>query len=160
MNGQKIRPLVKYNVSSTNIWCKLCWTSRWIISSLLVSLPMHELCLSIWHRWIRLRQTVVTSVLILLLTLTESSLAAPRIVVRGNTRRCRRRPGGHVILLMMQRKFCFFLKGYGFLWRCHIDILSGLSISLPRCHVLCYFTVLFTHTCDIFFVCYMYIWFY
>ena len=98
--------------------------------------------------------------LILSLTLTESSLAAPRVVARDNTLCCRRRPGRHVILLMMQRKFCFFLKVYRFLWCCHIDILSGLSISLPQCYVLCYFTVLYTHTCDIFYVCYMYIWFY
>ena len=37
----------------------LLWTSRWIISSLLISLAMHDLCLSIWHRWISSRQTVV-----------------------------------------------------------------------------------------------------
>ena len=54
----------------------------------------------------------------------------------------------HVILLMMRRKFCFFLKVYEFLRWCHIDILNGLSISLPRCHVLCCLTVLYTHTCD------------
>ena len=45
---------------------------------------------------------------------------------------------------------CFFLKVYGFLRSCYIDILSGLSISLLPCHVLCYFTVLYTDTCDIF----------
>ena len=54
----------------------------------------------------------------------------------------------HVILLMMRRKFCFFLKVYRFLRWCDIDSLNGLSISLPRCHVLCYLTVLYTHTCD------------
>ena len=77
-----------------------------------------------------------------------------------HARRCRRRPGRHVILLMMQRTFCFFLKVYGFLWCFHIDILSGLSIFLLRCHVLCYFIVLYTHTYDIFYVCHMHIWFY
>ena len=40
--------------------------------------------------------------------------------------------------LVMRRKFCFFLIVYGFLRCCHIDILSGFSISLPRCHVLGY----------------------
>ena len=54
----------------------------------------------------------------------------------------------HVVLLMMGRKFCFFLKDYGFLRWCHIDNLSGLSISLQRCYVLCHLTVLYTHTCN------------
>ena len=52
----------------------------------------------------------------------------------------------HVILLMMRRKFCLFL------WvstMTHIVISNGLYISLQRCHVLFYLTVLYTHTCDV-----------
>ena len=52
----------------------------------------------------------------------------------------------YVILLMMRRKFCFFLKVYRFLRWWHIDILNGRSIYFPRCHVLCYLTMLYTHT--------------
>ena len=40
------------------------------------------------------------------------------------------------------------IKVYAFLRWCHIDILNGLSISLQRCHVLYYLTVLYTHICD------------
>ena len=67
-----------------------------------------------------------------------------------------------VIILMMwfyswcEESFVSSSKSTDFIRWCHIDILNGFSICLPWYHVLCYLTVLYTHTYA-FLLCILYV---